>query len=155
MNKKNIAFITYMILFCIQPFLFSQISDPETNLNIVKHFFIDGYAARNYDIINETIAEDYTGYSNGQLNKLKGPEAQIKGIEYELKVHPDFKIKIDDIFASTENKVAVRWTANWIDQKSGKQAILYGTRVAEVKNNKIIKSWNVYDLLGTSKRLSQ
>jgi len=144
-----------MITFWMQPFLFCQNYDPETNLNIVKHFFIDGYAARNYDIINETIAEDYSGYSNGQLNKLKGPAAQIKGIEYELKVHPNFIIKIDDIFASTENKVTVRWTANWTDQKSGKQAILYGTWVAEVKNSKIIKSWNVYDLLGTSKRLKQ
>lgn len=154
-NKKKFDFIIYSVALCLSLLLSCQNPDPGANLKIVNHFFIDGYAARNFDVINATIAEDYVGYSNGQKNKLIGPEAQIKGIENELRVHPDFRIKIDDIFASTKGKVTVRWTANWTDQKSGRNAILYGTWIAEVKNSKIIKSWNVYDLLGTSNRLKK
>ena len=146
--------LLFALLFSISE-LYSQGNEDNKNLKIVKNFFENGYAKRNYEVIYETISDDFTGYSNGIQIQLKGPEYQIKGIENEYKVHPDYNIKIDDIFPSITNKVTVRWTANWTDQKSGKVAALFGIWIAEVKDGKIIKGWNIFDLLGTSKRLKK
>ncbi len=152
-DRKTLVLVCLIFTFLMALTVYCQNTNPESNLKIVKHFFLDGYAARNNKVIYETISKDYVGYSNGIKNKQKGPEYQIKGIENELKVHPDFRIKIDDIFPSIDDKVTVRWTANWTDQQTSKEATLYGIWIAEVKDNKIVKGWNIFDLLGTSRRL--
>ena len=94
---------------------------------------------------------------NAQSAKSDNPPVQ--DIENFLKVFPDAKVTIEDIFESGD-KVVYRWKGSGTQKgdfmgipATGKTVTMEGMTIARVENDQIVETWRQFDLIGAMAQL--
>lgn len=130
-----------------------EVKNNQRNIELVEKYY-SAVNSGDMTSASKIVTEDFSKVNNDKRSELIGSALMVKSIEDHIKNNKVYKFIIEDIFAS-ENKVAVRWKWESINIKQGteKPVISQGISVFEIKNKKINKLLQAFDLLGFTKQL--
>lgn len=130
-------------------------NNAQQNLNLVKKLFDELYSKGNFSFADEVFANDLKVNDaaipnfRGGLNAYKERERMYKA------AFPNKVAKIDDIMATEDGRVIVRWTVHGTHKgelqdipASGKPIKVQGISIYRFANGKIIEISQVWDRLG-------
>jgi hypothetical protein len=117
-------------------------SQEEVNCALVQRLFSEGYNQRYLNMLSDVIAVDYVEELNGI--ESKGIISVIKSIKWLEEIAPDFKLTEEDIICR-DDKVIIRWKYRGMDVRYNKEVRLDGIYIAQIKDGKIMKGWQVFD----------
>lgn len=146
-----IKYMNFILLILIVSFLFgcTEIDDSKRsdNIKIVKQFFEEGHNGRNPEIADKIIADNFVKFNNGKKVKGQGPQVLKDAINMHINNNSEFRFNVGEIIYEDE-KVVVRWRWEAINTKFGKpvEVSAEGMSVFYIKNNRIEKLWQIFDL---------
>jgi len=122
----------------------------QKNKEIVRSLYEDGLNKRNYDLLDELIAENYSG-----IRGETGPSGFKTTTVSIIESFPDIQWNIEDLIAE-KDKVVVRWSTKGTHQgtfrgifpASGKQIEDRAIVIYQIKDYKIVNVWKQVDRLG-------
>lgn len=127
----------------------TAISQTERNKNTVRSLYEDALNKRNYALLNQLIAEEFTG-----VRGLKGANAIRESVVPLINAFPDINYQIEELI-SEGNKVSIRWKWQGTHKAAYQQFASTGTLVTnegmaiyELRDNKIITAHVLIDRLG-------
>ncbi len=115
----------------------------ETNKAIVRRLFEEVYNRRNLAAMDEFIAPDYVNH-NASF-QVRGPEGAKRAAAAQFEAFPDLHTTIEDIIAEGD-KVVVRATDHFTDQRDGKQVALTWIEILRLENGKVVEAWAESDM---------
>jgi predicted ester cyclase/heme-degrading monooxygenase HmoA len=120
----------------------------QQNKDVVQKAFEQGLNKRNFELLKECIADDFTG-----VQGKKGPAAFYEPILPLIKSFPDIQWKIDE-FVAEGDKVFIHWkwqgtqTAPFFNVATGKTVANEGMAAFTIKEGKIGSAQVLTDRLG-------
>ncbi len=145
------AHINFTILILIISFLVGcneiESSKRSDNIKIVKQFFEEGHNNRNLNIADKIIADNFEKFNNGKKVSGQGPGVLKDAINMHINNNSKFRFNIGEMICEDE-KVVVKWRWEAINNKFGKsvEVTSEGMSIFYIKNNKIEKLWQIFDL---------
>lgn len=130
----------------------------EQNKDLIRRSVEQSFNARNLDILDEMVAEQYVdhGAFPGQLPGIPGMKQVHRGF-YEG--FPDVHQTIDDMFAEGD-RVVVRWTCRGTHRgmfagipPTNRYVTVTGIDIFRIENNRIVECWHNVDELGVLRQL--
>jgi limonene-1,2-epoxide hydrolase len=117
------------------------------NIKIVKQFFEEGHNDQNKKIADKIIADNFVKFNNGKKVSGQGPQVLIDAINMHINNNSKFRFNIGELICEDE-KVVVQWRWEAINTKFGKPVDVTseGMSIFYIKNNKIEKLWQIFDL---------
>lgn len=130
----------------------------QANITLVRRFYDDLCNERRLDLADTLFASDCT-FHDPQIPGIKGPAAIAETVKvYQKGVQGHWKI--EDIFASGDDRVTVRWTGTGVHTAevngippTGKPVRVDAISVFRIADGKIAESWEVWDTLGFLQQL--
>lgn len=130
----------------------------DQNVALVRRFFEEMCTGRRLDLADELFAPNCP-FHDPQIPGVVGPQA-IAGVIKAYQTGVEGRWTIEDIFASGEDRVAVRWTGSGIHtadvmgiRPTGKAVRVDAISVFRIADGKIAESWEVWDTLGFLQQL--
>lgn len=130
-------------------------SQAQQNRQLVQKVYEQALNKRNFDLLNELIADDYTGIAG-----KKGPQAFAEPVQQLIKALPDAQWTIMEILAEND-KVMVKWKIQGTHKGSfngfaatGNSTSNEGMAIFTIQNGKIIDSQVLTDRLGFLQQLN-
>ncbi len=122
-------------------------SKKSDNIKIVKQFFEEGHNSRSLSIADKIITNNFVKFNNGKKTKGQGPQVLKDAINMHINNNREFRFNIGEIICEDE-KVVVKWRWEAINTKFGKpvEVTSEGISIFYIKNNKIEKLWQIFDL---------
>ena len=115
---------------------------------------------RNVAAIDEIFAPEYVGHSLAHSGQTENIESSKESSEYFLSAFSDFRVTCDDVFAE-EDRVALRFTVRTTHTgefsgiaPTGRQVTFAGISVMRCQDGKIAEQWQIVDIPGLMKQLS-
>jgi limonene-1,2-epoxide hydrolase len=148
---KMIKHVYYTVIILIISFLFGcneiESSKRSDNIKIVKQFFEEGHNNRNLNIADKIISDSFEKFNNGKKTKGRGPQVLKDAINMHINNNREFRFNIGEIICD-DDKVVVKWRWEAINTKFGKpvEVTSEGISVFYIKNNRIEKLWQIFDL---------
>jgi len=117
------------------------------NIKIVKQFFEEGHNSHNLNIADKIIADNFVKFNNGRKSLGQGPQVLKDAINMHINNNSKFRFNIGEMICEDE-KVAVKWRWEAINTKFGRpvEVTSEGMSIFYIKNNKIEKLWQIFDL---------
>jgi predicted ester cyclase len=115
----------------------------ETNKAIVRRLFEEVYNRRNVATRDEFIAPGFVNH-NASF-QVCGPEGAKRAAAAQFDAFPDCHTTIEDIIAEGD-KVVVRATDHFTDQRDGKQVALTWIEILRLENGKVVEAWAEADM---------
>jgi acid phosphatase class B len=124
------------------------------NVEIVTKFFEEGHNKQNPELADMIIADNYVKYNNGYKVDGEGPQVLKDAINMHITNNNRFRFIISETI-SEEEKVVARWRWEAENIKFGKpiNVTAEGMSIFYIKNGKIEKLWQVFDLYDFFKSL--
>lgn len=130
----------------------------QANISLVRRFYEDMCNERRLDLAGALFAADCTLH-DPQIPGVKGPEAIAEAVKmYQKGVQGHWQI--EDIFASGDDRVTVRWTGTGVHTAdvmgippTGNKVRVDAISVFRIAHGKIAESWEVWDTLGFLQQL--
>jgi len=144
----------FLIIFVLVVSCTGNDSCDQNNIELVKKYY-KAVNSGNVGNPNEIVTESFTKINNDKKFDETGIQLFVNSIRNHQRDNKEYKFIIIDIFGNND-KVSVRWTWESINIKSGteKRVVSQGIAIFEIKNHKINKLWQVFDLLGFTKQLT-
>ena len=124
----------------------------ETNKAIVRRYYEEVHAGRDWDLIDELVAADYKEH-----NPLPGQgpgRAGVKERDRSLAENLDLRFTVEDLIAEGD-KVVVRWRNRGTHMgeflgipATGKEFSIEGINIYRIEGAKLAEGWNVADVFG-------
>jgi predicted ester cyclase len=124
----------------------------ETNKAIVRRLFEEVYNRRNLAAMDEFIAPGYVNH-NASF-QVRGPEAAKRAAAAQFDAFPDLHTTIEDIIAEGD-KVVVRATDHFTDQRDGQQVALTWIEILRLENGKVVEAWAEADMSPIQEQLNE
>jgi predicted ester cyclase len=126
----------------------------DDNIELVNKYF-DALNNKNIELCDSIVTTDFKKSSNGKTEDEIGPAVLKKAIKMHSTNNSEYKYNIEDIFAS-EEMVGVRWRWNSINIKTGEPKPINITAISvfEIKENKISRLWQAFDMGDFNRQLS-
>jgi steroid delta-isomerase-like uncharacterized protein len=130
----------------------------QANIALVRRFFDDMCNERRLDLAPALFAAD-CAFHDPQIPGIHGPEAIAETVKvYQVGVQGHWQI--EDIFASDDERVAVRWTGTGVHTgdvmgiaPTGKPVRVDAISVFRIASGRIAEAWEVWDTLGFLQQL--
>lgn len=130
----------------------------QANLSLVRRFFDDMCNERRLDLAATLFTAD-CAFHDPQIPGVKGPAAIAEAVKvYQQGVQGHWQI--EDIFASGDDRVTVRWTGSGVHTAemmgippTGRKVRVDAISVFRIAGGKIAESWEVWDTLGFLQQL--
>lgn len=130
----------------------------EDNISLARRFFEEMCNGRRLDLAGALFAAD-CAFHDPQIPGVVGPQAIADTIKvYQTGVEGHWTI--EDIFASGDDRVTVRWTGSGVHTgdvmgipPTGKAVRVDAISVFRVAGGKIAEGWEVWDTLGFLQQL--
>ena len=127
----------------------------ENNKTLVRRHYEEVLTGRNPDLVDDLYLP-MIGLSDG--NSIE--REQFKGyLQISLDAFPDLVVTVEDQIAEGD-KVVTRWTAQGTHRGSffgleatGKQVRLQAIHIHQIKNGKIARLWEEFDMFGLRQQL--
>ncbi|MDJ0757703.1 MAG: ester cyclase [Ardenticatenaceae bacterium] len=127
----------------------------ENNKTLVRRHYEEVLTGRNPDLVDDLYLP-MIGLSDG--NSIE--REQFKGyLQISLDAFPDLVVTVEDQIAEGD-KVVTRWTAEGTHRGSffgleatGKQVRLQAIHIHQIKNGKIARLWEEFDMFGLRQQL--
>jgi predicted SnoaL-like aldol condensation-catalyzing enzyme len=124
----------------------------ESNKAIVRRLIEEIYNRRNPAAIDELIAPEFVNHS--APFPVRGPEGVKRGAAAQYDAFPDSHTTIEDVIAEGD-KVVVRATDRFTDQRDGKQMVLTWIEILRLENGQVVEAWIEADMGPIAERLRQ
>jgi predicted ester cyclase len=115
----------------------------EINKAIIRRLFEEVYSRRNLAAMDEFIAPDFVNHS--APFPVRGPEGAKRAAASQFDAFPDCHTTIEDIIAEGD-KVVVRATDHFTDQREGQQVALTWIEILRLENGKVVEAWVEADM---------
>jgi predicted ester cyclase len=102
--------------------------------------------------MDEFIAPDYVNH-NASF-QVRGPEGAKRAAAAQFEAFPDLHSTIEDIIAEGD-KVVVRATDHFTDQRDGQQVALTWIEILRLENGKVVEAWAEADMSPILDRLNE
>lgn len=122
----------------------------EKNKEIVRRLYEDCLNTRNFELLDEFVAEEYEG-----IRDETGPSGFEESVQSIIRAFPDIQWTIEDLIAEGD-RVTIRWS--WQGIHTGifrgfltptqNHVTDHAIAIYQFRNNKIIKAWIQTDRLG-------
>ncbi len=112
----------------------------ETNKKIIHDFIEMVWNNRQYELIPHFIAEDYTAWSMGSKNTLKGIAGVIANAQGVHHSFDQFKIEIEDMFGEAD-KIVSRLTLHSL--RGTEEITMREIIIHRIAQGKIIEAWSL------------
>jgi len=126
----------------------------QNNIKLVEKYY---ESVNSGDVSNakEIVTESFSKINNDKIFDETGTQLFLNSVKNHQQDNKEYKFIIEDIFGN-DDKVSVRWSWKSINIKSGieKKITSQGIAIFEIRNHKINKLWQCFDLLGFTKQLS-
>ena len=144
----------FLIIFVLVVSCYGNDSCDQNNIELVKKYY-KAVNSGNVSNPNEIVTESFTKINNDKKFDETGIQLFVNSIRNHQRDNKEYKFIINDIFGNND-KVSVRWTWESINIKSDteKRVVSQGIAIFEIKNHKINKLWQVFDLLDFTKQLT-
>ncbi len=124
----------------------------EDNKNLVRRFFDEVVNNRNYDLLDELVAPDFTLHS-AIMGEIHGGEAYKQGTLALLNTCPDFRTTVEDLLSGESDTVIARLTHRGTDTggfvkghpASGKPFEFTAIYIWRLANGKLVGLWQEAD----------
>ena len=123
------------------------------NKEIVRRVATEPWTG-NFDVIDELVADDYTGYDPAMPERTRGPEGVKEFYNQFIAAYPDASVTIEEQIAEGD-WVATRWTGRGTQKgdlmgipATGKQVTVSGITLSRIAGGKIAEEWTNWDTLG-------
>jgi len=132
--------------------------NPQANIALVRRFFDDVCNERRLDLVPTLFAADCRMH-DPQIPGIQGPAAIAETVKvYQVGAQGHWAI--EDIFASGDDRVTVRWTGTGRHTgevmgipATGKPVRVDAISVFRIASDKIAEAWEVWDTLGFLQQL--
>lgn len=128
------------------------------NKTLVDRFFNEMCNQRRLNIADQLFSADHV-YHDPQTPTGKGPEGMKQVIATYHNAVPDSHWKVYDTILS-DDKIVTRWEGSGHQEKelngippTGRAVKVEGIWIHRISDNKIVESWNVWDVLGMLQQL--
>lgn len=127
----------------------------DNNIELAKKYY-EALNTKNNSLCDSIVTDDFKKSSNGKLEDGIGSEVLKNAIKYHSQNNLEYKYTIEDIFAS-ETRVGVRWRWNSVNIKTGKPKSIDITALSvfEIKEGKISRLWQAFDMKEFSRQLEK
>jgi predicted ester cyclase len=132
----------------------------EENVKLTRRWFEEVWNQKNDQTVRELVAPTCIWHGTSETGEeLRGPEGFLTLHARLIKVFPDMRIEIGDIFGAGD-RVAVRWTATMKHvgeglgmKPSGADIKIHGMGMARFANGQVAESWDNWDKLGMMQQI--
>lgn len=107
-----------------------------------------------FDVIDEFVADTYTGYDPSQPEPIRGREGVKANFQQYIDAFSDARITVDDQFAEGD-RVATRWTGRGTHSgeiagiaATGKEVTVSGLTFTRLEGGLVVEEWINWDTLG-------
>ena len=129
-------------------------SNNQNNIQVVKDYY-EAVNTGGVSKAKDLVTENFTKINNDNKFDETGLALFVNSIKNHQRDNKEYEFIIEDIFGGND-RVSVRWRWESINIKSGieKKVLSQGIAIFQLKNGKIDKLWQGFDLLGFTKQLS-
>lgn len=127
-------------------------STPQENEKLARRLFEEVFEERNYDVIDDLVAEDYVLHDPSMPEPVRGPEGFREMAEMGASII-DGTLEIDQLIA-TEDYVVVRWTHHGTHvgqlgriEPTNEDVTITGIEIDRFEDGKLAESWGEVNLL--------
>jgi hypothetical protein len=146
-----------LIVFLFSCLWVTPVTAGDTNANnkdVVRLYFEQIINRQQTDLVPLLISEDFVHFNNGSRAGKTGPEAVLKAIREHKNANTEYAFHLEALYEA-DDKIIAQWLWKSTNIKFGppRQVTADGISIFELKDGKISKLWQVFDVLGFMKQL--
>jgi len=142
--------------------LLSHAPTPDAIRALVRRHIDDGFNRGDWNVCQETLADDYTAHYDSEGRAQVGRERYVRACTYLRRSFPDVAITVEDLVVEGD-RVVLRYTERGTlsgrpflgIEPTGQAYAKPGATLYRVADARLAESWGVEDTLGWFRQLGQ